>query len=330
MAFLSNRKPSSSVHPAILSLMESQIAMLRLGEWHQPLIHRFTSSSDQCEKPRCSNLTEVWPKDPAERTHAGTHRPQQGGDTLNVNVHTNTHKHYETAFSQTAHTFPCWRWSYWVLQVELLLLLAAVLGKTQDVFGNTHQSSFLTDDSDCYCWNVNWEQTHITKNISSQPLCLFSPVTQKTPLDYNRRRSIKRQKYKDTRKPCERQTEGCFQAECIENFSGSEWRQANNKKWHPPELNMLQLWQNICAQRLLSESWTQRQGEPGDNLVENNRKVWSFCFEIRLNLSCSLHTTRHTPWYASTIANYPLSNGHLHWQFVANMEGLHKSRDNVL
>lgn len=41
------------------------------------------------------------------------------------------------------------------------------------LFGNTHQSSLLTDDSDCYGWNANWEQTHITENIYSRTPRLF-------------------------------------------------------------------------------------------------------------------------------------------------------------
>ena len=45
--------------------------------------------------------------------------------------------------------------------------------KRKIFFGNTHQSSLLTDDSDCYGWNANWEQTHITENINSRPPRLF-------------------------------------------------------------------------------------------------------------------------------------------------------------
>lgn len=172
---------------------------LRLGEWHQPLIEYFTSSSDQREKPWYSNLMEVQPKDPAESTHPKTHAIL-GGYTVNVNVNAHTHtntmeqhwprphilshadggvsKFYKLSFSSSPH--------FWV--------------EYRIFFGSTHQRSLLTDDSDCYGWNANWEQTHITGNISPRPLHLFfPPQTHKTSSDYDSRRgSIKRQKYTDT------------------------------------------------------------------------------------------------------------------------------------
>lgn len=195
MTFVQNPKPSSSVHPAVLSLTESQIAQLRLGEWHQPLIDCFTSSSDQREKPWYSNLMEVQPKDPAAQhtcTHTWTGRRYTECKRAHTRTHANTMEQhwprphifshadggvaefYKLSFSSSPH--------FWV--------------KCEIFFGNTHQSSLLTDDSDCYGWNANWEQTHITENIHSRPLCLFSPSqTHKISSDYNGRRgSMKRQK----------------------------------------------------------------------------------------------------------------------------------------
>lgn len=90
-----------------------------------------------------------------------------------------THKHTHTTLWNSAGQD---RTYFPLLMVELLEFYKLSFSfsphfwlKRKIFFGNTHQSSLLTDDSDCYGWNANWEQTHITENISSRPLCLFSP-----------------------------------------------------------------------------------------------------------------------------------------------------------
>lgn len=116
---------------------------------------------------------------------------------------------------------------------------------------HTHQSSLLTDDSDCYGWNVNWEQTHITENIRSRPQCLFSPprkLIEHHQITTAGEGQLKgKTVHRHVSKPYERQAKGVIQVN-----RGIILRAVNHlsqikRKIHPCELNMLWLWQIICA-----------------------------------------------------------------------------------